>query len=113
MEIVQNVVTMVRGDSETITVSCVDGNGNAVQFIEGDTIYFTIKKTIDTAEKILQKVIKEFIDGSAIIEIEHADTANIEPGTYMYDIQYNDQFGKVSTIIKPNLFKIEGDITHE
>jgi hypothetical protein len=113
MEIDQGTVTMTRGDSETITVSCVNSNGEAVTFVEGDLIYFTIKKSISATDKVLQKIIEEFTDGTAVISIEHEDTADIEPGVYMYDIQYTDQFGKVSTIIKPSRFKIEGDVTYE
>lgn len=113
MEIVQNAISMIRGDTETITIGKTDIDGLSVPFENGDIIYFTVKKSIHDSVKILQKVIDTFDNGKVIIKIDHDDTKDIECGTYMYDVQLNDKNGGVTTIVKPSRFYIKGEITYE
>ena len=113
MEIIQNAISMIRGDSETITVSCKDASGLYTPFIDGDKIYFTVKKSVNDTVKVLQKVVTTFDDGKAIIEIRHDDTKDIECGVYMYDIQLSKLDGTVTTIIKPSRFVLNNEVTYE
>lgn len=107
-------LSMTRGDSESITVSCIDGAGDPVLFVTGDTIYFTIKSDAASTVKILQKVITEFEeDGSAIICIDHADTEECVFKKYTYDIQLTRADGTVTTIVKPATFEITKEVTHD
>lgn len=106
-------LSMIRGDSESITVSCRDSQG-AVSFNTGDKLYFTIKKNINTKETLMQKIITEFTeDGNAVVEIEHEDTKDMAYGGYMYDMQLTRLNGKVTTIIPPSQFVISGEVTHD
>jgi len=113
MKVVQNAISMVRGDTETITIKKTDINDNQVSFSDGDIIYFTIKKSIHDTNKILQKVVTTFIDGNALIEITHNDTKDIIYGTYLYDVQLTDKNGVVTTLIEPSRFYIQGEVTYE
>lgn len=112
MRIKGNDIYMIRGDSETITVSCEE-NGEKVYFSEGETIHFTVKDNVYSKNKRLQKIITSFVDGEAIIEIDPEDTKGLDFTTYEYDIQYTDKNGRVKTIIPPSNFTVEGEITHE
>lgn len=102
---------MTRGDSENIAISCeVDGK----QFIEdGDTVYFTIKKSTRTKEKLFQKVITVFSNNNAIVEFRPEDTKDLPYGSYRYDIQVTKSNGVVKTIVKPSSFVIEEEVTYE
>ena len=113
MEIIQNTMEMIRGDTETIRISKTDINDLIVPFDVGDVVYFTVKKSIHDAEKILQKIVSIFDNGGAVIRINHDDTKDIECGTYLYDVQLNDKNGGVTTIVKPSRFYIKGEITYE
>jgi len=63
-----NDITMVSGDSETITVAVTDESGEPFLLTTGDTIYFTVKRlSIDTIN-VFQIVVTEFADGKAIID---------------------------------------------
>lgn len=53
-------------------------------FEDGSTLYFTLRKLNDQSV-ILEKQVTEFNDGWGVITIESSDTADIEPGTYIYD----------------------------
>lgn len=112
MRITGTNINMVRGDSESITVSLQKDNG-VVPFNQGDTVYFTVKQSSSTEEKILQKVITEFDEGNCIIEIAPNDTKDLEFISYVYDIQLTDYNGKVTTIIPCSKFAISEEVTYE
>lgn len=113
MKVSGNNISMIRGDSETITVTCKDLTDSIIPLETGDTIYFTIKDNVNTEVKILQKVITVFTDGIAIIEILPADTKPLKYKDYLYDVQLTRENHTVTTIIKPSKFTIEGEVTYE
>lgn len=106
-------ISMIRGDSEAIKVSCRNESGVVFHFAEGDTVYFTVKKSTHTEEKILQKIVTEFIEGVALITIFPKDTRELKTGVYYYDIQLNRANGQVKTIIPPSMFTINAEVTYE
>lgn len=108
-------LSMIRGDTESITISITDENGLPIKLeTDSDTVYLTIKLNTTVEEKVLQKIITNFdIDGFAVIEFSHDDTKDLVYRSYKYDIQWVDTNGKVRTIIAPSLFVIEPEITFE
>ena len=104
---------MIRGDTEAIKVSCRDSQGVDVPLEDGDTLYFTVKSYVGAEEKEMQKVITEFPDGVAYVNISPNDTKLMKVGSYYYDIQLTRADGTVKTIIPPSIFTIEGDVTYE
>ena len=113
MEIQGYNISMIRGDTETIKISCKDAQGVDVPLEDGDTLYFTVKKSTNTEEKILQKIVTEFTDGIALITIFPKDTRELKIGSYYYDIQLNRANGQVKTIIPPSRFIINAEVTYE
>ena len=63
---------MIRGDSEAIKVSCRDESGADIPLVEGDIVYFTVKRSTNTEEKILQKIVTEFTELQGIMGKEYA-----------------------------------------
>jgi hypothetical protein len=112
MRITGTNISMVRGDNESITVSLQKDN-EVVPFNQGDTVYFTVKQSSSTEEKILQKVITEFDEGNCIIEITPADTKELAFRIYVYDIQLTDANGIVTTIIPCSEFVVEEEVTYD
>lgn len=113
MEIQGTNISMIRGDSEVIKVSCRNESGVDFPFTEGDIVYFTVKGSVYTEEKILQKIVTEFTEGVALITIFPKDTRELKPGIYYYDIQLNRANGQVKTIIPPSKFTINAEVTYE
>lgn len=101
---------MISGDSETITVSTVDTNGGPLALVAGDKITFSVKKYTSDAVPTIEKVITEFSDGEAIIELTAVDTINLSGG-YIYDIQLDRADGTVTTIVKPSTFTVQKGVT--
>lgn len=113
MEVNGTNLEMIRGDSEQLTIYREDSAGTQVDFETGDTVYFTVKTSVNVTEKLLQKTITSFTDGQAIVEIAPADTSSINYGTYKYDVQVSEAGGTVKTIIAPSDFKITGEVTYD
>lgn len=99
-------LSMIRGDSESITVSITDG------FQSGDIIEMTVRKAACDPKKYLYKKITQFSDGKAVIAILPSDTESIPFGSYYYDIQLTRGNGDVITIIKPAKFTLLEEITY-
>ena len=107
-------ISMTRGDTASLIVKMRDLEGNPVPFQPGDLVYFTIKKSADVVEKVLQKQITEFVDGNAEIYILHEDTKDLATGDYVYDIQVNRiENQSVTTIIPPSRFSLSKEVTYE
>lgn len=110
MELSGTNIAMINGDSETITVAAVDTNGDPLLLTAGDKITFTVKKSTYESNVAIQKVITEFVNGEAIIELAAADTINLSGG-YFYDIQLDRADGTVTTIVKPSSLTVQRGVT--
>ena len=104
---------MRRGDSDSIEVA-------GLSLVHGDKVYFTIKDSIYSTEKRLQKIATEFTEtGNAVIPIEPSDTKSLNVRDYVYDIQVNFADGEVITVVPPepslplSKFTLTGEATYE
>ncbi len=114
MEIRRNKMSMTRGDSESFTIRLRDKESkDYILFETGDTVYFTVKDNEEETDIVLQRIVTVFDEGKAVIEIDPEDTKDLEFGDYVYDVQLTDKNGKVTTIIKPNEFILEGEVTYD
>lgn len=98
---------IVKGDTAIFNIGINDYN-----FVEGDKVYFTVKKSVDDTENAIQKVVTSFDGNQAKIFLCKEDT-NIEAGEYLYDVQCSLSNGIVDTIVLPTKFKVLGGITHD
>ena len=106
---------LYRGDTKTITVTLKDNEGDPVD-ITGDTIYFTIKTSIDDVVDDSTALVKKDItthsdptNGVSVIQLSPTDT-NIKPGNYFFDIQIKRVSGQVITLINDKI-RVLGDVT--
>lgn len=106
-------ISMIRGDSESITISCTDINNLPVAFVFGDTVYFTVKEKTTNVEKTLQKTVITFDNGKAVIEITPSDTRDLRCKRYVYDVQLTRADLTVTTLVAPSDFIIEEEVTFE
>ena len=102
-----NHMRIVQGDTAIFDLNISDYN-----FVEGDVVYFTVKKSIKDKEYTLQKVVTEFNENTAKFKLNKEDT-NIRAGNYIYDIQVSLQDGRVDTIVLPSKFEVLEGVTNE
>lgn len=76
---------MIRRDTGAIPLRPKIKNTEDYILVEGNTLYFTLRKLKDS-EIIMEKSVTEFDDGWGVITIDSSDTENIEEGTYIYDL---------------------------
>ena len=106
MTITGTNISMTRGDSESVTVTC------SVPFDTGDTVYLTVREDVESPIA-MQKIVDTFGgDGQAVIGIEPADTEGLDFGDYVYDIQLTRADGTVTTLVKVSKFTLEEEVTY-
>ena len=100
-------IKIVKGDTAIFDVNISDYN-----FVEGDKVYFTVKKNVDDVGNTIQKIVSTFEGNKAKIVLCKEDT-NIPVGVYLYDIQCSLVNGMVDTVVLPTKFENLGGITHD
>lgn len=107
-------ITIIRGDSRTITATFIDSDGDPIDLTGGE-IFFTANSdsapTSDSSAAI-SKDITSFdapTTGVQAINLTASDT-NVTPGTYFYDIQFVSSAGTVISQPKNKLI-VQSDIT--
>ena len=103
----KNHMRVVQGDTAIFNINFYD-----YEFVDGDIVYFTVKKDIKDMDYVLQIIVSTFTDYNAIFKLNKDDT-NIEVGNYIYDIQASLHNGIVDTIILPSKFEVIGGVTND
>lgn len=112
MDISGTTLTMTRGDTETLTVSCTDSRNQPVKFKTGDVVYFSVKENIYDENYIFQKQVLSFThDGKCIVDIESTDTNGLLFKSYIYDLQVKRGNGSVKTLVKPSTLTLTTEVT--
>lgn len=106
-----NKVRMTRGDSVYLTVeitSTANGEqGEAYEIAADDTLTLTMRKNIRSDRIAMMKIMK----GSASFRIAPEDTEGLDTGCYVYDVQLRTADGDVYTVIAPETWVIDGEVT--
>lgn len=98
-------ISMVRGDSEIITVRC------SKTFSAGDTVTMTARADVESPI-VMQKIVTEFPEGDAVIGILPSDTEGLDFGDYVYDIQADWADGTVKTLAGPARLRLTEEVTY-
>ena len=116
-----NNIYLTRGDSAAIELQVVNGD-NPYDFSE-DEVKFSLKKRLSDKQPLIQKTFGNYDSETdkASITIEPEDTAGLDFGDYLYDIQLkhteepeqegDDPVVTVDTIIVPSTFTIGAEVT--
>ena len=99
-------LSLVRGDSQTYTLTFNHAD-QTPYCIKNWVVFFTLKTNPDLpdAQASLQKIVTSFSDstggtsGVAIIPLLPADTVNLDPGEYDFDISVCTAANEVYTVM--------------
>jgi hypothetical protein len=103
----KNEIKLTQGDTAFLDITITNYDP-----VEGDILYFTVKKDITSMENTIQKKITEFDSNVAKVVLNTLDTS-IDIDTYIYDIQLSLADGRVNTVILPTAFEIIPGVTHD
>ena len=103
-------LSLTRGDSRTLPLVFTDKDGLPV-CLKNWTVFFTLKTNwaLPDSQASLQKIVTAFSDttsgtsGSASIVLVPADTENLEPMEYDFDIAVCTDAGLQYTVLKGKL----------
>ena len=92
-----------RGDTKPLLkFKLLDKNGEEIELSNTDKLYFTVKKDAYSTDVVIQKTRGNGItiteDGYIHIRLESDDTAELDYGTYGYDISIKTESGIVKTL---------------
>ena len=113
-----NSLSIFKGTSRTLELHVIDSTGKCVN-ITGATIVFTLKKCAGdqfpiiqkTSASILQVEITDPKGGVARIYLNPADTMNLDPGDYVYDVWIILASGKRYVLIPESTFTVLQGVT--
>lgn len=99
-------ISIVRGDSGTLTVRCKGPGGEARPFSEGECVRLAVKADARQREALLQKAETDFPEGAAVFSFAPEDTRALPFGNYRYDVRLTDREGNVFTIVPAGDFTV-------
>ena len=99
-------IILTRSDTASmlITVKTIDGSDYSLA--AGDVITLTVRKTPDS-EIAIQKV----ADENQYITIFPEDTASLNTGLYVYDVQLKEG-DNIYTIVPMSFFELRSEVTY-
>lgn len=104
--VVNNNISIIRGDSATFTLSITDANGDAYTLLDTDVVTMMVRSS-PTSDAVISKT---FTD--ATLSIAPSDTSSLATGTYVYDVQIVHSDGWTDTIIPVHQFVIMPEVTY-
>ena len=110
-------LALVRGDTKVYTITFKNAAGSPY-CLKNWTVFFTLKSAYDLpdSQASLQKIITAFADttsgtsGVATISLLPADTKDLTPGAYEYDIAVCTASSESYTVLRGKL-DLEYDVT--
>lgn len=115
----ENAVPVIRGTSKTLKLTLVDLANKPVN-LTGATVHFTVKKEILDRVPIIKKssqVLTEIEiqsppeDGVARIFLDPADTQDLEPNLYTFDVWVILSSGKRYQVVKTSVLELHPGVT--
>lgn len=97
-------ISLTRGDTGIFNISLKDANGDPYTPVEGDVLRFAMAKKykeLYSGENAL--ILKNIPIETCILELEPDDTKFLDYGSYVYDVEFTDTDGHVSTIISAKM----------
>ena len=111
MKVCKTDLSMTRGDSETIIVKCFL-SGEPQPLETGDEVTLTVRASAQTPI-VIQKTVTVFDEhGWAVIAIDPEDTAELDFGVYVYDVQLTAADGTVTTLVPISSFTLTEEVTY-
>lgn len=102
-----NIIRITRGDSLTINITLTDNDGFPYEPVEGDEVWFRVKKSAN-AENIL--IEKQIDINNLVLDLVEADTKDLAFGEYKYEIEVITTQDDHYTVIKNAPFIITEEL---
>ena len=113
-----NAVTVTRGTSKTLELTVTDSANKAVD-LTGARIIFTMKRDSEDQLPLTQKASDDPLqvelsaprEGKAKIYLLPADTQNLDPKSYIFDVWVILSNGKRYVVVEPTPITLKAGVT--
>lgn len=113
-----NAIQIIRGASRTVELAVTDDTGAPVD-LTGAKVYLSVKSSPTDARPLIQKVSTDSTqveittprEGKAKIYFVPADTQNLDPHEYTFDVWAVLASGKRYPIIEPSIFAVQPGVS--
>lgn len=102
-----NMIFLTRGDTFKAVLTITYPDGSIYTPIEGDSIRFAMKRDVDDTECL---ILKDIPIDTMMLQLDPADTKELEFGSYIYDIQLTKANGDVDTFITASKLKLTVEV---
>lgn len=102
-----NAIYLTRGDTFKAVLTITYPDGSIYTPIEGDSIRFAMKRDVEDTECL---ILKDIPIDTMMLQLDPADTKELEFGSYIYDIQLTKANGDVDTFITASKLKLTVEV---
>ena len=99
-------LTMIRGDTESITVTFSSA------LSAGDQLTMTVRETAESPIEIQKSHICSGGETEIVFTLQHGDTSRLNFGTYVYDIQLVVGGETFITVIPMSKLRLKEEVTY-
>lgn len=101
-------ITLTRGNTAELSVLPKNEDSTPYMLVEGDTVLFTVKNHVGKAlvQKIVNSTEQDAETGELPVILSPADTINLAPQAYTYDVVLVTAVGDAYTFIPLSAFVI-------
>lgn len=107
----QKPLAIVRGTTNAFGLALKDENGADYTLETDQVLVFALKKNEDSEDRVLVKKITHAANGEYYLELEAADTADLEPDFYYYDVSLQQGNTVLYNVIEISSFLIKPNVT--
>ena len=100
-------ITLTRGDTMVALISITQANGYPYTPVEGDKVRFAMKTNYTDVKPLL---VKDIPIDTMELKLEPEDTADLNFGKYVYDVQLTKADGTVDTFITKAIIRITEEV---
>lgn len=76
-------IRISRGDTGQVVIAA-----KGATFTEADRAIVSVKREAEDREALIEKVLTVSPDGTCVFRLENADTQDMEPGAYVWDVRF-------------------------
>lgn len=105
-------IAIVRGTSNVFGLAITNADGSPFVLEDGQTLVFAVKRRLRDEDRVLIKTITNSIEvGTYYLELFPADTAELDPGKYYYDVGLQQGGSVFFNVIEASLFDIKPNVS--
>ena len=107
LDVQNEKIYLTRGDTAYLEIELITQMGESYTPVYGDKLFFRLKKSANKGSLLLEK---EININTLTLELSPEDTANLEFGSYCYEVELVTALGQHFTVIENATFILGAEL---